>query len=360
VDDKVTIDVNGRSFTNFDSVSIKRSMDALCGSYSISFSPNFSSTGFVPREQDEIKIRIDSETVLTGYVDKFDGGVDTNGTNYTISGRCKTCDIVDCSASCETVQYKNAKVKWVVEQILKSRFSNIEVVNESFLDGYTVQDFSINPGDSAFSVIDRLIRPFGFLLTTTPAGRLTFLTSQRTAVPGFLRLGENIKTISCSYDMTDRFSDYFVTLEPKTDGSKYVNKLPPSKKESVKDGDIKRFRPYDVIGENSMTLAQVKRRAEWERAIRMARSFDCNVTLKGWRNGAGTLWKINTIVTVDAPECDIKQEKLLIKEVSLNQSESGTETTLSLGDVNSYLPEESKQKKKNTDKFANIKRLENY
>jgi alanyl-tRNA synthetase len=71
----------------------------------------------------------------------------------------------------------------------------------------------------------------------------------------------------------------------------------------------------------------VVQRAKWEAAVRLGRSWSADITVQGWRDGAGKLWQPNTLAQVDDDFLAMHSE-LLISAVRNTLDEQGTLTEL--------------------------------
>jgi prophage tail gpP-like protein len=92
--DNITIDIAGVSFKTFKSVSINESLDF--------FGKNFSIDINIPAENSDIfyegqgiKIYLDDEVFLTGYIDEVDIDYSVNSCDIRFSGRDKVSDLID-------------------------------------------------------------------------------------------------------------------------------------------------------------------------------------------------------------------------------------------------------------------------
>ena len=103
-----------------------------------------------------------------------------------------------------------------------------------------------------------------------------------------------------------------------------------------KDFGISRYRPKIVIAEGSINTAMAQKRAEWEAAIRAARAVDIEVTLQGWTQSSGNLWRENMIVKTILPDHGINSD-MLIKEISYSLDlNSGEKTRIILVRPDAY------------------------
>src|SRR5690554_6930097 len=100
----VSLVVRGREFLGWKNVSIQRSLDALCGTFDLSFTDawNFDGQKWYLVPGDEVRVLIGSDEVLSGYIDRASSHFNASDRIFSVGGRDKTQDLVDCSASVES------------------------------------------------------------------------------------------------------------------------------------------------------------------------------------------------------------------------------------------------------------------
>ena len=70
--------------------------------------------------------------------------------------------------------------------------------------------------------------------------------------------------------------------------------------------------PTDLPGPNGLYAQQ---RADWEVARRYGRSREVQITVTGFRESAGVLWEVNTVVNIRVPSLKISGEDMVIARV---------------------------------------------
>ena len=100
-----------------------------------------------------------------------------------------------------------------------------------------------------------------------------------------------------------------------------------------------RYRPHIVIAESQLTQDGLQARANWLRAAAYGNALSLDVTLAGFRQPDGSLWKVNQLVTVSSPLLGIDAD-LLVADVEFAQdSASGSVTALMLAPIEAYTPD---------------------
>lgn len=94
MEDNITIDIAGVSFTTFKSISVNESLDFFGKAFDIEINvPNEDANVFY--EGQGIKIYLDDEPFLTGYIDEVSIDYSVNSCNIRFSGRDKVSDLID-------------------------------------------------------------------------------------------------------------------------------------------------------------------------------------------------------------------------------------------------------------------------
>ena len=111
-----------------------------------------------------------------------------------------------------------------------------------------------------------------------------------------------------------------------------------TKAEASVSGSMKRYRPLMILAESQATNSYCRTRAEWEAATRLAASRVAEVTVVGWVDDNGDLWRPNTIVSVVDEHLKLANE-MLITDVAMQLTDAGSITRLRLVDPQAYAPQ---------------------
>lgn len=336
----INLTVGGSQYGGWKNVTVRRSMEAICGSYDLGFSDKWAAqaSAWPIRPGDECTVQLLGTTVITGYVDSREVSYGAKQHNLSVSGRDKAADIVDSSAVLGKWQFKNQNVLQICQALAKPFGIPVNLAQ-----GVTIPkpqaDFPINPGESAFEAIDRICRLSGMLPISDSMGGILLTvgtTTQRASTP--LVEGVNILSASVNVSHESRFNKYIVGGQHS--GSDELNgKSAASVQAEAFDNVVRAGRVLYVRPEGIVTVDAARRRAQWEASVRAARAVEVSVTVQGWAQESGELWPINTLVYLNSPMLDITGE-MLIAEVEYGLSDSnGTTTNLSLKRPQAYLPE---------------------
>lgn len=324
----VSLVVRGREFLGWKNVSIQRSLDALCGTFDLSFTDawNFDGQKWYLVPGDEVRVLIGSDEVLSGYIDRASSHFNASDRIFSVGGRDKTQDLVDCSASVESfVEFKNVTIEQMARTLTKP--FGIQVVSQ-IAPTEKFERVAINNGEKVFNVLDRLAKQRGVLMTTDEMGRLvlTSLAVSKSSVA--LIEGENILSASINLDDRSRYSVYYVYGQSK--GSEFLYGDSATQPFfTARDSAIKRFRPNVIVNESGGSTFDAQKRAQWEAAYNAAQGAQISVSVNNWRKGPSDsdgLWKINETVEVIIPSLNFNGE-LLIQGVNFSLDESGGQIT---------------------------------
>ena len=346
---KVTLLVNGVLFSGWKSVSIKKSLKSIVGSFDLVYTDvwNYTNEPWRIKQEDRCEVFIDDELVCTAYVDAVESSISDSDKTLTVRGRDITCDLVDCSTDIKQVEFKNQKADKII-QALAQPFG-IKVITD--VDpGPVFSVWTIQRTETPYENMVKIANKRGLLLITDEKGQLviTSVKSQRAANP--IIEGKNAKQVSASFDATKRFSRYKVQTQSSgsaiaEDEDADVESFITGIEGSAQDNVVRRYRPTIIKLDNSGTEADARRRAQWEATIRAAESTQVGVVVQGWRQSGGSLWRTNLITKVTSQWCGIDDDMLIDQiEYSLD-NDSGTVTRMDLVPPTSYLPQPTIEKK---------------
>jgi prophage tail gpP-like protein len=350
----INVKVNGKTFTAWDSMSIKKSLDKIADTFTLSLIP--SSGDSIPVNvfpDDSIKIFLDDLELFSGYIDEISSSFDNGSHSVSVSGSESTNDLVKNSLE-SPLEWKNKKADAIIKSIC-SRFG-INFSNPAGVSvGAPIPLFSAEPGRSAFDAIQKVCRLKYLIPVSDGLGNITLFNIKDVRHGPELEQGKNLLSGSSKISTSDRHSKYTVL------GTGQAKKKIQA---SVTDDDIQRYTPLVIIDSSAMTLRAVSSRAQWEARVRAAKgiSFDCGVS--GWRMDDENLWKPGLLCKITAPSLFLSTGKyFLVSEATLKYDGSGTSTdiTLCIKDLFSPEPEETrvakaKKGKIKVDKYAEIRK----
>lgn len=323
---KVSLRVNGKEYSGWKTVSITRSMESAAGTFDVSLTEKWSGQaeswpilpGFA------CVVSIDGATVISGYVDDFIPSFDARSHTIRVTGRDKTCDLVDCSAIWKAGQWQNRNLLQIARDLC-SPFGITVKAETSVGDAF--KTLTIQAGESVFEVLESAARQRGVLLVSNGMGGLVITRASDTLIRTALIEGENMLSASGQFSHKDRFSQYRVMGENA--GSDFTTAQHNAKASAtVTDKAIKRYRPLVIMAEQQGDAAKLKERAQWEANVRTGRGSTIQTVVQGWTHADG-LWTPNTRVHVTSKKLKVDRP-MLITSVTFTLDEAGTKTDLSL------------------------------
>jgi prophage tail gpP-like protein len=372
----LTVDIGGQVFNTFKSVNIDTDL------YKFGFA--FDIVINVPIETpittlgNEIKIKIDGETILTGFIEKQDISYSADNANLSIFGRDKLCDFSDSRISNKIFKTPIGFLEILGKLLAQTGFevvsrnkiiglktdlsqSQVSIIN----DAGDIEEFQTNEGigfgkdESAYSLIQRLANKRKLVIGTDGDGNFIIRKIGKERAKTILvndtfankpNLNNNIKDAKIIRDDSQRYYEYKIlssgtnTAPTQAGTMNGETALPPI--DSLNDNtaqysgvfydkSIRKTRKFldNVTGMNN---ALCKERAEWECNIRLAKSFQYRCFVYGWRQNLNPiisqnpLWKINELVKVVDSRAGIDDD-MLIKSINYTQdTSSGTRAEMTL------------------------------
>ena len=338
--DIVSLKINGRIFSRWTGMEIARSQTALAAAFSVScpwFLPD-AGEKLLARPGDAVSILIGADEVIGGAIDSIAADAKPEGVSFTISGRSRAGDLVDCSAVIPGGQLRNLTLLAACRRLCQPFGIGVSMVPGTD-PGKAIPLIEIEQSETVVGVIQRLCRDAqmlcwsdadGDLLIGRGAqGKTTSGIVHRVGIKGRPVIGNTILSISGSFDASQRFSHVLVRgQEQGVIGKDALSAASPQG--AATDGDIKRYRPKIVSAENAGTKAAMKARAEWEVARRIAEGTKITATMPGWRQSpGGPLWDVGLMAAVTADALNLNEE-LLITGVTFRQDANAQRADLTI------------------------------
>lgn len=336
-DHKVRLRVDGMDYGGWTSIQIGAGIERQARDFRLSISWNWPGQDQpLPIKQGaKAELLIGADQVLTGWVFatpiQYSAGQITRG----VSGRSLTADMVDCAAANKPGQWRKQSVQQIV-QALAQPFG-LQVVSE-VPETRALVDHSIEPGETAFACIDRLLTISRLLSTDDAQGRIVI------AKPGSagkaaddLKVGVNVLEGSAALDFSQIMSEYKVVGQ-RGGTDQQFGAASNEVAATVTDGRMGRYRPMVQQQQGQLSAQQAQERANWERGSRMGKALASTYKVQGWRQSTGALWVPNQTVRVIDPIIGFDRDMLIV-EVEYSLDASGTVATLSVAPPEAVMPE---------------------
>lgn len=273
------------------------------------------------------------DLMLTGHVEKRSPRLGAEEKELPVSGRSKTGDLIDSSAEHKSGEWREKKAPDALRDLAEAH----GIAVESDVEHKTRPVARLRPGETVFAFAERWARAEGFTITDTPQGTLKLAREPKKAHAGVIADGSGwpaLVSASAVHDDSKRFKD--VKVKAQAPDGYAADQLEIEGKASDEGGARNRTRiivPPEVIKKN-----EARDRAKWHRDRAAGEGTTAEITVKGWRDQAGTLWTPGWTIAVDIADLGLKQG-MMIKTVSFEQSDAsgdGTVARLSLVDPRAF------------------------
>ncbi|SMF94356.1 Mu-like prophage tail protein gpP [Methylomagnum ishizawai] len=348
---ELTLLVGGVRFGGWTEVEVVRGIEQAAGTFRVVYTDRWDGqpTPGPIQSGAAVQVLMDGEVVVTGHVDRTLVEFDAQRHTLTVQGRDAAGDLVDSSA---VPAHGGQWLKTDLLTIARELAAPFKVPVAAGADlGEPFDSFTLQSGETVHEAIDRMARMRGLLPMSDGRGGLV-LARAGTATAGALIEGQNIKAARAELDLTGRYSTYICrgqiqALDHLDADTAY------GLQGTAGDPGVERHRPLVVLAEDQGHQASIDARAEWECRRRAARGARLYITVQGWRDSSGALWKPNTRSAIRSPTLGV-DGTLLISEVRQTLDGEGTLTQLTLGQPEAFdpSPKKAKRRKAKADKYA--------
>lgn len=322
----------GTTYTGWEEMSLRRSIERMAGEFALKLSlkPDepYLQGGIL--DGSSCEVLVNDQVILRGYIDSISHSFDDRAAWVNISGRDAVGDLIDCAATVDgPFEFTNQKLDKILGSILAPYKIPVKYLADT---GAPFARIAIQPGESAFELIERLCRYRALLPISDGLGGLLII-SPGIAVrsSGQLVYGEGGNILSGSLDInsSDRFSLYVVKGQQEGQDETSAEAV-ASPEGRAADPLVKRYRPKVLTGEGQGYEMTLNQRAQWEASFARARGIRANYRVQGWFIAdSEEMWQINTIVKVTDAIRGLARD-FLIAGVTFSRSSNGTITDFEL------------------------------
>ena len=318
-----------------------------------------------------VKISIDGELVLVGWIDKVNVDINPEAGEVTISGRDKTGDLVDSAAAPDGPgEFKNIKLEDAARKIAKP--FGLKVKSE--IDtGEPFPRFPIGIAELALSAIEKGARQRHALVTSDGIGGIVITRTGAEKAPGDLTLPGNIIASSGQYSHQGRHSETVVRGQSeKAEGHRKKRKAhqkpgdapldtlaralgdgSATKRERkgititgrTKDPEILRHRPKVHLAKSQPSKQAAQDEADFRSNTARANGEEVTVTVKDYGIG-GKLWKVNQLPHVNDAFQGINRD-MLISRISYRCDEGGEISEMTVKSPEAFDKKKTGNRRKN-------------
>jgi prophage tail gpP-like protein len=323
---EITLHSDGAIYADWKDFTFIKTLNAICDYYIASLSIALDNDKTLPFKKGQpCYLKIDGKKKFTGYIETIEFDLDEEKADLKISGRSKTCDLVDCSIDLGVYEFTSIPFVKLVTLICAQY--KITVVNKTNSD-VLVAKWNIFPSETSWQCLERLSRKYGVIFYGDEDGNLVI--GKQDPVDAEIDLNENQapRSIKGKFSQADKFSKYVVLGQARNQIDAIAE---------VSDSSVQRPRTKTVLSETASTTDECKTRALWEKQISAQRSSDLSILLDDWTQGnTNKIWWTNLKIKVKLSYLSINQY-YLITGIQLRQSEQkGQQTLLEFEEVNSF------------------------
>lgn len=356
VDDTPVLAIGGKAYSGWSSIRMSRGVDRCVADFDIEVSERWSGQD-VPWQIlpfSTCTLSFGHDLVLTGYVDEYMPRIGHTAHSVRVRGRSKTVDLIEDTPDIPSGQFQGYGLAQIARSICA--LFNIQVVvdpSAAAAASTAFADATIERCETAFTFLERLGRLSAVLLTDDEQGRLVLTRAGSARAAGALLQGGNIQAADGVLSSRGRHSHYIVKGQhalgagvASWGGAGGVgSSAPPAGSVQTQmqavalDTTVPRYRPRVVLAESQLTQAQMQLRANWMKQFAYGQGTKAQITLSGWRQPDGSLWRVNQIVPTTAPMLGVDQD-LLVASVEFRLTEAdGRISVLHVAPVEAFTPD---------------------
>lgn len=343
----VVLVVNGVPFDNFTSISVSRSIENFCGTFSFDCTAA-DQIAFPIRRGSHAVVMVNGERIVTGWVESISPSISATDHSVSISGRDVTCDLVDSTLAASSVELNPpVTLESIIRQVLDALELDLEIENRvTDLTPFGSDDLvACEAGQGAFDFIEQHARKKQVLITTDGRGRIVIARAENTDA-NYLFINRydgaenNVLDSTAKYDDSQRFNKYVVQSQgnmvgANSAGSANLDDLVNVTSNAAFDDGVRKGRVLHLMAEQSALAGTAYDRAVWEASVRKARSMTYSAKLDGVVDEFDEPFAFNRLAYVRDDACGI-DATMFVKSVAFSISMSGSETSFELAEQGAY------------------------
>lgn len=326
---RVELFISGKIFAGWVSVSVRRSLEHLAGSFELALMLPGRPVPDAIAPGQPLTLTINGVTVITGYLDTVKHKMTATSSSISVTGRDKTGDLVDCSAVFKGSQWHGRTLEQIARDLCQPFGIRVVWQVDDATAAKPFATFTLQQAETVSDALTRAARHRGVLVTSNAGGDLVF-TQAGNQQTDTLTLGGNLLDADFTDDWRNRYSEYLVKGHGGGGGHKGEAKaaaLLAAPKGTTDDKAVTRWRPKVILADHKITADGARQRAirEERRAIAKSERFIAGV--KGWFRENGALWDVNLLTRVVAPRVGVDKRDLLVCQVEFTLSGKDGEVT---------------------------------
>ncbi|MEY9179726.1 phage baseplate assembly protein [Bradyrhizobium sp. USDA 313] len=277
---------------------------------------------------DQCEIMLGGVLALTGFVMERQVGYAGKEHSILISGTATTYNTAISSIKPDTNgTYDNMSLEQVARKAAGYHGVNVKTIGQ--IPEKVFKELQHNPGELTYNFIERACRMRDVKLGSDALGNMLLIGDHEAMPSGELIEGRNILRASCVIRDTHFYERHFSIGQGAGHDDTYGDKA----NKVVGETPGKGKRPVwwiDMIDIPSVDKQEAKWRSDTSRRVFEGSEVQANITVQGWVQGNGALWKARESYHVKSPML-ILDNPLTCKKITYDQRDgAGTTTTLEM------------------------------
>lgn len=343
--DEVTAIVGSSAYQNWTAYTVDLDFLTPTDAFTLTVANPTPSQVSAVGEGTSITLMIGGDIILKGWVDEKRYQGSRAGDLMTLAGRDAVSPLVDCHAPL-TWSWKDIPLSKLASLAL-SELGVTLAVDAAAEAEEPISWVHAEPGETYWDILEREAKRTSLMLWSTPGclhiGRPTYsgtLVGQlRRMVTQPFNASNNVKSAEITWKVSNRRSPITVTGQSSGSDSLYGTGASRLSGQALDSGlvELGLWRPCQLHDAGVRSTRAAKDRASWEVSRRRGETWVARYSVSGHRPSADGVWEIDTLVDLADERVGINGPKW-ISGVRFQKSRAGTETTLTLREIDSILP----------------------
>jgi prophage tail gpP-like protein len=252
------------------------------------------------------------EPIITGYIRDVKPSFDGDRHSVSVSIVSRTVDLVEASIDHPTGFLKDQDLK-AIAQAFDTEGVGVDVHGSYPKEARRL----VNLGESWFDHVEPLARSHFAFIYDDEKGRAQIADKIRGSHAGGLSSGPGGNIIAGSATLSER--ERFGTVKVRGQSSRGETREALQPEAEAQDGAVGRKRTRIIVIEGEATPAKLKKRAEVQIAVGAGYSTTAQVTVSGWRDRGGMIFRPHYTIHLAEPRLYVDRV-MAIQSVRLTQS----------------------------------------
>lgn len=331
--------VNGFRYEGWRSVNVTRTIQSAAGSFELEISERWSgqSESWPIREEDTCRVELAGQVVITGFVDTRSQSISPSARTFAVSGKDAAGTLVECSALLTRWSFRKADALQIARTVAAEY--GIDVKLQPGIGALAkARKLVVNPGDSAWDVIQRAAQADGLLAISDGQGAIELARAGADLTSPIVE-GENLLSASVDYNASERYRSYVAMTQAAGDDNNSGNAV-RVRATATDEAVLRTSRTLVVRPQRGMPRSEARKYVDWLARTSAAKAETVRATVRGWTQDDGSLWPVNQLCPITAPSLGVDGE-MLISEVRHSLSPGGELTELALVRPDAFAPDPS-------------------